>query len=109
MKHIAWILSLTLVVALLTGCAKKGVDTGRLESSFRSAEPTLKTDVDNAITALKAGKNAEALAYLNKVASKAKLTADQQQAIKDVIAQITEQMKAATEKTAADLQKSLGK
>ena len=116
MKQVTGLLSALLLFSLAVGCAKKGVDTSQLQSSFRSADPAARSDVDNAVAALKDGKNSEALAYLNKVAAKAKLTAEQQQAVKDVINQITQQMQQAaakaagdTQKAATDLQKSLKK
>jgi pectin methylesterase-like acyl-CoA thioesterase len=116
MKQIAWLLSAVLLFTLLAGCAKKGVNPAPLESSFRTADPAVKSDVDKAVIDIKAGNYSEALAYLNKIAGKARLTAEQQQAVKDVISQITAQMQqaaakaaAGAQKSATDLQKSLPK
>jgi outer membrane protein assembly factor BamD (BamD/ComL family) len=118
MKRCVWLLSGLIVVTLLSaGCGKKsGVDTGKLESSFQSAEPANKSGADKAVTAIKAGNYPQALTELQQLAKKAKLTPEQQQAIKDVIAQVQKQVsemanKAAgdAQKTASDLQKSLPK
>ena len=111
MKRYAWLLSGLMVVTLLSaGCAKKSsVDTGKLESSFQSAEPANKSAADNAVTAIKAGNYQQALADLQQLAKKAKLTTEQQQAIKDVIAQVQKQVSEMANKAAGDLQKSLPK
>lgn len=92
------------------GCGKKGVDTGSLEKNFASAEAPAKAGVEKAVSSIKAGDYAGALTELKKVADKAKLTPEQQQAINDVIAQvnqmIAEQMKAAGDKATKDLNKA---
>lgn len=107
MKHLASIVVVALAATIVfTGCAKKGVDTGKLESSFKSAEPATQSSVDKAVSAIKAGNYSEALATLQSVAAKAKLTPEQQQAIKDVIAQVQKQMADAANKAAGDMQKS---
>ncbi len=107
MNRFTWIIALALVGALaVAGCGKKGVSTGKLESSFASAEPATQSDVDKAVTAITAGKYSEAMAYLNKVASKAKLTPEQEAAVKDVIAQVQKQLSAEAGKAAGELEKS---
>ncbi len=74
---------------IVFGCSRHhGIDTGKLRSSFQSGEPTLKAEADKAVGMIKAGNYPEALAQLQKLAGKAKLTADQQEAIRDVVAQI---------------------
>lgn len=106
MKRYAWIAVVIAVGALtLVGCAKKGVDTGKLESSFSSAEPAAKSNVDAAVSAIKAGNYAEALAKLQATAARAKLTPEQQQALQDVIAQVQKQLTAKAE----EMQKEAGK
>ncbi|MCX7886180.1 MAG: hypothetical protein N3B01_02840 [Verrucomicrobiae bacterium] len=101
---------------LLFGCRKSGVDTGKLESSFRSAEAAAKKDVDAAVAAIKAGNYTEALAKLQAAAAHAKLTPEQQRAIQDVVEQLKKQLAAKAEqikkeagKALGDLQKSLPK
>ena len=88
--RIGW---LVIVAMIVFGCGRHhGVDTGKLRSSFQSGEPTLKAEADKAVGMIKAGHYPEALAHLQELAGKARLTADQQEAIKDVVAQIQKQM-----------------
>jgi outer membrane protein assembly factor BamD (BamD/ComL family) len=94
----------------IIGCAKKNeVDTSKLESSFKSAPPAQQSDVDKAVSAVKAGNYSEAVGDLQRLAGKAKLTPEQQQAVKDTIAAIQKQMAEVANKAASDLQKSLPK
>ncbi len=73
----------------LAGCSKKDqVNTAAMEKSFASAEPTLKGSMDKAVSAIKAGDYAGALASLQSLASQAKLTPEQQKAVTDVITQV---------------------
>ena len=112
-------LLLTMLAALtfaLVGCKKSGVDTKPIEKSFSSAEPATKNSADKAVSALKAGDYAGAMAELQRLAAQAKLTPEQQQAITDALEQVREQIAAAADKAAQDakkgmedLQKSLGK
>jgi septation ring formation regulator EzrA len=108
MKTIAGMLMVVLTVCTLgIGCGKKsGPDTGRLETSFQSAEPAVKSDVDKAVTAIRAGNYSQAMADLQRVASRAKLTPDQQQAINDVLAQLQKEISAAAKKAAGDAEKA---
>ena len=77
----------------MVSCGKShGVDTGRLKSTFKTAEPALRTEADTAVAAIRAGKLPEAIADLRKLRNRAKLTAEQQQAIKETIAEIQRQM-----------------
>ena len=111
MKKYAWVLLAVMGLSLaIIGCGKKStVDTSRLESSFKSAPPAQQSDVDKAVSAVKAGNYSEAVSDLQKLAGNAKLTAEQQQAIKDTIAAIQKQMAEIGNKAASDLQKSLPK
>jgi hypothetical protein len=96
MKKLA---GLFLVTILIGGCSRHhGIDTGNLSSSFKAAEPTLKTEADIAIKAIKTGTFPDALAELQKLSKRAKLSAEQQQAVKDVIAQIQKKMQDAAKK-----------
>jgi hypothetical protein len=95
-------------VSLMIGCAKKSeVNTAKLESSFASAEPANKTEVDKAVSSIKAGDYSSALASLQKVAAQAKLTPEQQQAVKDVMAQVQAQLAKVAQQAGGEAQKAL--
>lgn len=101
------LVGLMLLALFVSGCSRHhGVDTSRLADSFQSGDPTLKAEADNAIAAIKAGKLPEARAQLERLGRRAKLSAEQQQAIQDVIAQIQKQIEQAARKAAADAQKA---
>ncbi len=110
----AALFALTLVVV---GCGKQStVNTAPLEQSFKSAEPATQTTADKAVAAIKAGDYAGALTELKTLAGNAKLTPEQQQAIKDVtdqvqkaVAQVAEKAKDQATKTVDDVKKSLTK
>ena len=108
MKGFTVLLVGSLLLAMpLVGCGKKGsVDTSGLESSFKSAEPTTRSDVHKAAADIKAGDYSEALAKLQRVATKAKLTPEQQRAIKDTMAAVQKQMAQMAQKAAAEAQKA---
>jgi len=119
------ILTLTTVAGLallgLTGCSKSGsdaaaIDTSKLQSTFSAVAAVDKAEVEKAIGAIKSGDFASAVTSLKQAAANVKLTPEQQQAIKDTLAQVQAKLgAAATEaadkaKTAAgDLQKAVGK
>jgi len=117
MKRFALLFSGLMIVTLVfIGCGKKGVDTAQLKSSFKSADSATQSDVDKAIASIKDGNYSQAMSQLQALAKKAKLTPEQQQAIKDVIGQVQQQMTAmanqaagGAQKSASDLQKSLPK
>lgn len=110
------ITAVAVAVFAFAGCSKSGVDTSKLENSFKSAEPAAQTSVEKAVTAIKSADYAGAMTELKSLAEKAQLTPEQQQAIKDVVSQL-QQMLADTvkkagedaSKAAGDLQKSLKK
>lgn len=82
-----------------SGCSKDGsVDTSKIESSFSSSDAQGKSDVDQVVAAVKAGDFAAATAPLQKLASNAKLTPEQQQAVKDLMTQVQEKVKEAAAK-----------
>jgi ketol-acid reductoisomerase len=110
MERFAWLLSGLMVVTLLfVGCSKKsGVDTGKLESNFQSAESARKSEVAKAVATIKAGNYPLALTQLQQLGRRAKLTAEQQQAVKDVIAQVQKQMTEMANKAASDARKAKG-
>ncbi len=118
MKTYQWLLITATVATLaIVGCSKQSsVDTAPLQSSFKSAEPATQTSADKAVAAIKAGDYPGALAELNTLASNAKLTPEQQQAVKDVVAQVEKVVadaaanaKGDATKAVDDLKKSLPK
>lgn len=112
---------LTTCIALafaVVGCNKQSnsVDTAPIEKSFSSADATTKSSADSVISEIKNANYSGAMADLQKLAANAKLTPEQQQAIKDVLAQVQKALadtasKAAdgANKAASDLQNSLPK
>jgi hypothetical protein len=98
MRRIAWLLP---AVMLAFGCSRHhGIDTGNLASSFKTAEPSLKAEAETAIKSIREDKLPDALAELQKLAKRARLSAEQQQAVKDVISQIQTKMEADAKKAA---------
>ena len=116
-RYLYFALAALLTTSVLIGCGKSNnVNTSTLNSSFSSAEPTTKGQVDAAVESIKAGNYTDAMAKLQAIAAQAKLTPAQQQAIQDVIAQVKAQLTAAAgqaqkdaDKAIGDLPRSLGK
>jgi predicted small lipoprotein YifL len=100
MKRFVWILAVALGASLtITGCGNKGrVSTSDLQSSFKSAEPAMQSQVDKAVTAVKSNNYPEALSDLQVLAHKARLTPDQQQVLKDTMAAIQDKISSTTNK-----------
>lgn len=93
----------------LTGCGKSSsVDTSAMESSFKASEPATQSAADKAVAAIKSGDYASALPQLQSLASQAKLTPEQQQVIKDVVAQVQKAMADAAGKAVGDATKAAG-
>jgi hypothetical protein len=111
MKAHRWVLTAVMAITLgLVGCKKEGsVDTAQLEASFKTSDTDTKSDVDKAVTEIKNTNYSGALANLKGVAAKAKLTPDQQQAVKDTVAQIEKELGNAVQKVAEDANKGLNK
>ena len=118
MKYMGWIVAgMTAASLVLAGCSKKSnVETAPLEKSFASAEPTTKSSADKAVVSIKAGDYSGAMVELQKLSAQAKLTPEQQQAVRDVLEQVRKQLSESAadaargmEKAAGDLQKSLPK
>lgn len=90
MKTSRWIHSTIMALTLaMSGCGKQGgVDTASFERIFKAAEATVQTSADKVVTAIKSGNHSGALAELKTLANHAKLTPEQHQAVKDVMAQL---------------------
>lgn len=108
MKKMTGMLVVALGLALgLTACGSKSkVDTGKVESSFASAEPATKSTATKAVDAVKAGDYSGALSNLGKLASDAKLTPEQKQAVTDLYEQVKTALSANASKAADDAKKS---
>jgi len=105
-------LILTLVAAaafVVVGCKKDGtvsVDTAALTAAFQSAEADAKSAVDTVSTAVKNGDYAGAITQLKALGDKYKLTPEQQQAVKDAIAQAQKAIEAMTSKATQEAGKA---
>jgi len=118
MKTFGYILT-ALVAACLTivGCSKSSsVDPAPIESSFKTADADAKSCADKVVSAIKSSDYSGALSELKALAGKAKLTPEQQQAVKDVMAQVQKaltddagQAASGASKAADDLKKTLPK
>ena len=82
------------------------MDTSSLEKSFKSTEPATQSAADKAVAAIKSADYAGALTELKALAGKAKLTPEQEQAIKDVMAQVQKAITDAAGKAAGDASKA---
>jgi hypothetical protein len=128
MKQILFTLVALAGLALfgLTGCSKSGggIDTSKVESAFQTVSQADKAELQNALTAIKSGDYAGALASLQKAAANVKLTPEQQQSLKDLVAQVQSKLtegakkvvddaakavKEGAEKAASDAQKAINK
>lgn len=102
------ILCLAAAMIALAGCAKKDtVNTAPLEQSFKSAEPATQSSVDKTVAAIKAGDFASAGVELKTLAQNAKLTPEQQQAVKDVMGQVEKVITDGAAKVSAEAGKAL--
>ncbi|MCI0746441.1 MAG: hypothetical protein L0Y58_13645 [Verrucomicrobia subdivision 3 bacterium] len=110
MKRSFSIISVALLaLCFAAGCAKKdSVDTAKLEASFSTAEPTAKSEVDNAVAAVKAQDWAGATASLQKLAANVKLTEEQKKAVSDTLEQVGKMIKESADKAVGEASKALG-
>jgi outer membrane protein assembly factor BamD (BamD/ComL family) len=112
-KYIGMLCIVIVASVAMIGCG--GSPASKVESSFASAEPSLKESAQKAVDAVKAGNYAGAAAQLQALAGNAKLTPAQQQAIQELIADVQKQIQAkaaqameGAQKAMGDLQKKLG-
>jgi PBP1b-binding outer membrane lipoprotein LpoB len=99
-----------------TSAAAASVDTSKVEAVFASADAATKSAVDTAVTAIKNADYSGAVAQLQSLTAKFKLTDEQQAAVNDLIAKAQKAIADAASKTAGDatkaatdMTKSLGK
>ena len=90
MKSLLCILILVLLAVVPTGCggSKSKVDTAKVDRSFQTAESALKSHADKAMAALKAGDFPGAMSAFKKAAEQGPLTAEQKEAIQEVIIEV---------------------
>jgi hypothetical protein len=91
MKHWITLLTLALTLGMLgTACSKaRKVETGNLSQSFATASAEIKTEIQNALAAIKTRDFDTALASLKAVAESDNLTEDQKRALLDSTTDIT--------------------
>ena len=93
------------------GCKKEAganIETSRVESAFSGAEPSLKATADKAVDAVKKGDYSTAVTELKNLASNAKLTDSQKQAVNDMIAQVQKALSEGASKAIGDAKKAIG-
>lgn len=86
-------LSVLVGVGLLTvgGCSRQDTgtaDTSRVETAFQDAPVEPKSEVQKAVTAVRARDYAGALAALKKAAANVQLTPEQKKAVEDLVQQL---------------------
>jgi len=101
------IAALAAVTITLTGCQKSGVDTRPLEKSFSTADPSTKASSDQAVSAIKSGNYSAAMAELGKLGQQAKLTPEQQSAIKDTLDQVKKQLADTADRATKEMKKGI--
>jgi hypothetical protein len=109
MRTFGWVLTAVMAVALaMAGCSKQGtVDTASFENSFKSADAAVQPSVEKVVTAIKGADYPGAMVELKTLASNVKLTPEQQQAIKDVMAQVEKAISDAAGKAAGEAGKAM--
>jgi hypothetical protein len=109
MKTTKWIHTAIMTVTLaMAGCGKQSsVDTASFERSFKTAEAGAQTSADKVVTAIKSADYTGAMAELKTLAGNAKLTPEQQQSIKDVMAQVEKLMADTANKAAGEAGKAM--
>ena len=92
-----------------TGCSKSGggIDTSKVESAFQAVSQADKAELKNALTAIKSGDYAGALTSLKKAAANVKLTPEQQQSLKDLVAQVQSKLTESAKKAVDDASKAV--
>jgi hypothetical protein len=76
----------------LVGCSNPNIDTAKVRAGLQSIEADQKVQLEQALTAIDAGKYKEALLPLRKVADGAKLDKTQRKIIVDTIAKVRDKI-----------------
>jgi hypothetical protein len=94
------VFGLALVLGLVSGCGKSGassasvsgnvqtasaVDASKVRRAFESADPSLKFPLEDELKIVSAGRYADALPGLRRLADNPKLSADQKQSLQELI------------------------
>lgn len=106
------IITALFALALLTGCGGKGdttVNTQALEKNFATADPAVKPFADRAIAAAKTADYNTVVGELSRIANNEKLTAEQQKALKEVLAKAQKIVAASPPKNVDQLPMALPK
>jgi hypothetical protein len=84
-----WLLTVVAVAGLaflaLVGCSNPNVDTAKVRAGLQSIGADQKVQLEQALSAIDAGKYKEALLPLRKIAFGAKLNKDQSKILKDTL------------------------
>ena len=90
MKTTRWIHSAIMALTLaMSSCSKQGgVDTALFEKTFKSAEAPVQSSADKVVAAIQSADYSGALAELRSLSNNANLSTEQQQAIKEITAQV---------------------
>jgi 23S rRNA G2445 N2-methylase RlmL len=107
MKTTKWIHTAIMTLTLaMAGCGKQSsVDTASFERSFKTAEAAVQTSADKVVTAIKSADYSGAMTELKSLASNATLTPEQQQTIKDVMAQVEKAISDTAQQAAGEASK----
>ncbi len=109
MKTMPWFFAIFAAgIMTFVGCRQQAsVNTAPLQDSFKAAEPALQSSVEKVVAAVKGADYSGALAELRTMAKNTKLTPEQQQAIKDVLAQVETVIRETASKAAGEAGKAL--
>jgi uncharacterized protein YjbJ (UPF0337 family) len=93
-----WLLTGCLVASFgFLGCKKQEepgpIDTSRIEQTFATSDGSVKETLGEAVDAVKAGEYSEATSLLKELAESAKLTPEQQTAVKDFLPSLQAKLK----------------
>jgi hypothetical protein len=109
MKASGLILTAIMLFTLaMAGCSKQGsIDVASFEQKLKSAEAAAQASAEKAINAIKTSDYPGALKELKTLAGNAKLTAEQQRATKDLMAQLQKFVAVAGGTSAGDATKAV--